>query len=119
EALEAARTNCRVLPGGERIELAETRFQALSPMKDGVLISNPPYGIRLEQTDGVKALLKDMGDTLKQQWAGSTAYIYFGVPKLMKSLGLKPSWKKPLTNGGLEGLLGKYEIQEGYYGKKA
>jgi putative N6-adenine-specific DNA methylase len=53
---------------------------------------------------------KRFGDFLKQRCSGSTAFIYFGERKYIKSLGLKPSWKKPLSNGGLDGRLAMYEL---------
>jgi len=40
----------------------------------------------------------------------STAFIYFGERTYIKRIGLKPSWKKPLTTGGLDGRLVKYEL---------
>ena len=51
-----------------------------------------------------------MGDFLKQRCRRSTAFIYFGERAYIKRLGLKPSWKKPLATGGLDGRLVKYEL---------
>jgi len=44
---------------------------------------------------------------LKQKCTGCEAYIYLGDKDLVKSIGLKPSWKKPLVNGSLDGRLVK------------
>jgi len=30
--------------------------------------------------------------------------------ELVKKIGLKPAWKKPLSNGGLDVVLAKYEM---------
>jgi putative N6-adenine-specific DNA methylase len=54
--------------------------------------------------------VKELGDFLKKQCAGSTAYLYFGNRELIKKVGLKPSWKKPLISGGLDGRLVKYSL---------
>jgi putative N6-adenine-specific DNA methylase len=51
-----------------------------------------------------------LGDFLKQRCKGSTAFIYFGERKYIKTIGLKPTWKKPLSNGGLDGRLAMYEL---------
>jgi putative N6-adenine-specific DNA methylase len=53
---------------------------------------------------------KRLGDFLKQRCKGSTAFIYFGERKYIKTIGLKPTWKKPLSNGGLDGRLAMYEL---------
>jgi putative N6-adenine-specific DNA methylase len=53
---------------------------------------------------------KKFGDFLKQRCRNSTAFIYFGAPEFIKNVGLKPSWKKQLSNGGLDGRLVKLEV---------
>ena len=55
-------------------------------------------------------LRKEFGDFLKQKCKGSDAFIYVGDPELVKEVGLKAAWKKPLRNGGLDGRLVKYEL---------
>jgi putative N6-adenine-specific DNA methylase len=55
-------------------------------------------------------LYKDLGDFLRQRCKGSAAFIYFGERELIKKIGLKPAWKKPLKTGGLDGRLVKYEL---------
>ena len=55
-------------------------------------------------------MARELGDFLKQRCQGSTAYLYFGKREMIKSIGLRPTWKKPLKNGGLDGRLVKYEL---------
>ncbi len=62
------------------------------------------------KTDDLGDFYKRFGDFLKQRCKNSTAFIYFGDRKFIKNIGLKPSWKKPLSNGGLDGRLVKYEL---------
>jgi putative N6-adenine-specific DNA methylase len=57
--------------------------------------------------------VRSFGDFLKQRCAGSTAFVYFGERDLIKSIGLRPAFKKPLANGGLDGRLAKLEMFEG------
>jgi putative N6-adenine-specific DNA methylase len=54
--------------------------------------------------------MKQLGDFLKQRCRGTDAYLYFGNRDLIKSIGLKPSWKKVLVSGGLDGRLVKYSL---------
>ena len=59
---------------------------------------------------GIKSFMKQFGDFLKQRCKGSEAYVYFGNRELIKSIGLKPDWKKVIISGGLDGRLVKYNI---------
>ena len=79
-------------------------------MKDKTIICNPPYGIRLAKESDLSDFYKDIGDFLKQRCTGSVAYIYFGERKYLKNIGLRAAWKKPLSNGGLDGRLAKFEL---------
>jgi putative N6-adenine-specific DNA methylase len=58
----------------------------------------------------LEAFYKNLGDFLKQKCRDSSAFIYFGDRKYIKRTGLKTSWKKPLSNGGLDRSLVKYEL---------
>jgi putative N6-adenine-specific DNA methylase len=58
----------------------------------------------------MKDFIKQLGDFLKQRCKNSDAYLYFGNRELIKSVGLKPTWKKILMSGGLDGRLVKYTL---------
>ena len=113
EAVRATRMNMAGLHFGNRVDIQQADFRTLPGIRDGVIVTNPPYGIRMGKGEDMKALYRDLGDFLKQKCIGSTAYIYFGDPVLIKSIGLKPTWKKPLKLGGLDGRLVKYQLFEG------
>ena len=61
------------------------------------------YGIRIWKIDNPGDFYKRFGDFLKQRCKNSAAFIYFGDRKFIKNIGLKPTWKKPLSNGGFDG----------------
>jgi putative N6-adenine-specific DNA methylase len=109
EAVAAARTNAGVLPGGDRISLKKSKFQDLPPFENATLICNPPYGLRIGHSS-VGDLIGQFGDFLKQRCKGSEAYVYFGKRELIKRVGLRTSWKKPLKTGALDGRVVKYEL---------
>jgi putative N6-adenine-specific DNA methylase len=109
KAVAVARANLKQLPGGEQVTLRRARFQELEGLENCVIVANPPYGVRMGDGDP-GALITELGDFLKQRCQGSTAYLYFGERELIKKVGLKPAWKKPLRNGGLDGRLVKYEL---------
>ena len=110
QAVKAARMNIRKLPHGEKIKLETLDFRKGKGLENGVIITNPPYGIRMGEKQELDLLYKSFGDFLKQKCKGSTAYIYFGERELIKKLGLRATWKKPLKSGGLDGRLVKYEL---------
>lgn len=109
-AVQAAIRNCAVLPGGERIGICESDFRNIANLENTVIFCNPPYGIRSPADRDIAKFYGDFGDFLKQRCKGSQAYIYFGNRDLIKAVGLKPRWKKPLRNAGLDGRIVKYEL---------
>jgi len=110
EAVHASRTNLDALPGGPNVRVEARDFRDQKGWNNAVVICNPPYGIRLGDRDGAKALLRDFGALLKHQCKGCSAFVYLGEPGLLGSLGLRPDWQKPLRNGGLDGVLSAYTL---------
>ncbi|MBW1893263.1 MAG: class I SAM-dependent RNA methyltransferase [Deltaproteobacteria bacterium] len=110
EAVSAARTNLMGLHYGNNVSVERADFRKLPALEDHVIVTNPPYGIRMGGDENLEMFYKSIGDFLKQKCKGSTAFIYFGERKHIKKIGLKASWKKPIKAGGLDGRLVKYEI---------
>ena len=110
EAVSAARTNLMGLHYGNRVSVERADFRELPLLEAHVIVTNPPYGIRMGGDENLKMFYKNFGDFLKQKCKGSTAFVYFGERKYIKNIGLKTSWKKPIKTGGLDGRLVKYEI---------
>jgi len=110
EAVKAVRTNRGELPPPGNLQVRRADFHDLDGFENTLIVTNPPYGIRLGNSDETGLLLKDFGDFLKQKCTGSTACIYFGDTTLVKKLGLKPEWKHALRAGGLDGMLCRYEL---------
>jgi putative N6-adenine-specific DNA methylase len=116
--LKVAGENLSRLPYSESITLSVHPFQHIKQFENGVLITNPPYGIRLGKRDEVENLYKELGDFLKTKCNGSSAFIYTGDPSLRKHIGLKTSRRIPLVNGKLEGVLLQIDSYEGSRKKK-
>jgi len=109
-AVTAAKANCRMLPGGRMVRICQKDFKDIPALENMVILCNPPYGIRLKTRDDLGEFYKNLGDFLKQRCKGSQAYIYFGNREMLKQIGLKPAWKKPIKNAGLDGRVAKYEL---------
>jgi len=110
DAIASARRNLMDLPYGERVRLRVADFRSIRELRDRVILCNPPYGIRLDREKDLSSFYRDLGDFLKRKCLGSRAFVYFGSREWIAHVGLKPSWKKPLKSGGLDGRLVKYEI---------
>ena len=99
------------------IELRESDFKDLAPPPlaeeaSGLLVTNPPYELRM-QTGDIEAFYSEIGDTLKQWWAGYTAWIISANPAAVKRVGLRTSQKIPLMNGPVEVRFCRYDLYRG------
>jgi putative N6-adenine-specific DNA methylase len=110
QAVGAARTNLMGLHFGNNVSLERTDFRNLPALAEHVIVTNPPYGIRMGGDENLELFYKNLGDFLKQKCKGSAAFVYFGERDYIKKIGLRTSWKKPIKAGGLDGRLVKYEI---------
>ena len=79
------------------------------------LIFNPPYGERLDMED-IEDFYKQIGNSLKQKFAGCTAFLISSNMEAVKRIGLHPSKKTTLYNGALECKFLRYDL---YAGSKA
>ena len=70
--------------------------------ENGILLANPPYGVRLEEVQTLHALYPQLGSWLKQHYPGWLCGLLTAdrdMPKLMR---LSPKRKIPLYNGNLD-----------------
>jgi putative N6-adenine-specific DNA methylase len=98
----------------EWIAIAEADVLArAAPAASGLLVTNPPYGVRLADDATMAAFYPQLGDALKRQFVGWTACLFTGDLRLPKLIGLKPSKKTPLYNGAIECRLYRFELVAG------
>ena len=88
----------------------------------GILLTNPPYGERIgvrgdstvPQDDMAAGFYAAFSTTLKQRFAGWTAFLFtadLGLPKMLR---LKESRKTPFFNGALECRLFRFDMVAGF-----
>ncbi|MBQ0769907.1 MAG: class I SAM-dependent RNA methyltransferase [Bizionia sp.] len=75
------------------------------------MVFNPPYGERLDID--MESFYKNIGDTLKQNYANTDAWFITSNLEALKHVGLRPSRKIHLMNARLDSRLVKYEIYAG------
>lgn len=75
------------------------------------VIVNPPYDLKIEAD--IPELYKGIGDSLKRNFGGCTAWIFTGSAEGLKHIGLKPSKKIALKNAQLDAWLVRYDLYEG------
>lgn len=112
-ALRIAQANIEAAHLQNRISLEKLAFDQLSPPEGpGILITNPPYNERMPLEEAF-AFYKQIGDILKQRFAGYDAWIISAHREALKRLGLRPSQKIALFNGPLECGFHKFSLYEG------
>jgi putative N6-adenine-specific DNA methylase len=87
----------------EAVQLSKVDFtEVVPPHGEGVLVANPPYGIRIGEDEELAALYPKMGEALKRKFSGWNAYFLTTDMRLPKLMRLAPSKRTPLFNGPLE-----------------
>ena len=96
------------------VQLKQANLLEISaPAESGMIVTNPPYGVRLGEKEALAEFYPKLGDVLKQKFAGWTAFIFSGDPELAKLIRLQPSRKPVLYNGALECRLYEYRMVPG------
>ncbi len=112
--LDAARANLRDMGLEGAVSLKQANLLELSaPAPEGVLVTNPPYGVRLGEKAELAKFYPELGHLLKQRFAGWTAHIFSGDAELPKLIRLSASKRTVLYNGALECRLYEYRLVAG------
>ena len=112
--LKLAQVNVEAAGLARVIQLKQADVLDLSPpAESGILLTNPPYGVRLGDEAELAAFYPKLGDMLKQRFAGWQAHILSADTRLPKLIGLKPQRRTPLYNGALECRLYGFELVSG------
>ena len=97
------------------MKFKRSEFSDFMPKEPGMIIMNPPYGVRIGDDDELSALYELMGNVLKTNCQGSKVYILSGTPELSKNIGLKAKKNIILKNGKLDCRLLYFPILAGKY----
>jgi putative N6-adenine-specific DNA methylase len=110
--MAATRANLARTPWLDSIKLVQKDFTKLEgPYPDRVIVANPPYGVRLEDTqEGLQEFYKALGQFLKVKCGGSKAYVLIPEGDLHKEIWFKPERRLDIDNGALLVTVAEYAI---------
>jgi putative N6-adenine-specific DNA methylase len=118
-ALKVARANLDAAGLADAVALKQADvLDVKPPAGEGVLVTNPPYGVRIGEEEQLAAFYPRLGDSLKRNFAGWRAYIFTADLRLPKLIGLAASRRTPLFNGALECRLFEFKLVSGSMRKK-
>ncbi|MEO8605445.1 MAG: THUMP domain-containing protein [bacterium] len=112
-AVRAAETNAQHAGLHGRVRFAPLPLADCAPPPGaaaGVVVTNPPYGFRLGEEAQLGPLYAQLGDVLRRQFLGWTAFVLTGNSALAKRIGLRSSRRVPLWNGAIECRLLEFAI---------
>ena len=115
KAIAIARANVKSAGLNKYIELERRDINDIENVPaGGTLISNPPYGERINVED-IESLYHDLGYKFKHTFQGYNVWHICYDNELSYKIGLKPSIRYKLNNGGLDCELLQYVIFDGSY----
>lgn len=120
KAIILAKRNLKHAGLHKDIDIKVAYFDSINPEKGGILIMNPPYGIRMEERGELRDLYRGIGNVLKQNFTGFEAWVISPNIDTAKFIGLRPSKKIALYNGPIETRFLRFDVYEGTkrYGDK-
>jgi putative N6-adenine-specific DNA methylase len=119
DVLKAARANLMAAGLEKIVSLKRANVLEISaPAKEGIIVTNPPYGVRLGEQQTLAEFYPKLGDVLKKRFSGWRAYLLSADMRLPKLIRLAASKRTPLFNGALECRLFEYKMVEGRMNSK-
>jgi len=105
-AVSQARENIERVGLTSLIDISVRELSELTPPthkgnKPGLLISNPPYGERLGDTETLKPLYQHLGQRLRDAFHGWDVALLTGNPELGKTMGIRARKNYAFWNGSI------------------
>ena len=112
--LRYAHENLKAAGLDDAVELRKADvLEVPPPAPYGVMVVNPPYGVRLVAEQAMTEFYPKLGDALKGRFAGWRCYIFSADTELPRRIRLKATKRSPLFNGPLECRLYEYRLIAG------
>jgi len=104
-AIDSARENARRAQIEQLAHFETAPLSAAAPAAAGgagLLCTNPPYGVRLEDRAAARAVHRELGTVLRERFQGWEAAVLTGAPALGMELGLRAWRTHTVWNGAIE-----------------
>ena len=115
-AVELARACARRAGFGGAIAIGQRELAALEPPAGalpGLVATNPPYGVRLGESDDLAGLYAALGERLLAGFDGWRAAIMTSDESLARATGLRSSAAHTLYNGAIAAKVYRFEVSAG------
>jgi putative N6-adenine-specific DNA methylase len=116
-ALDATSRHLQNIVGSEllkTIRLTNGRAEDIvRPAETGLVLSNPPYGERMDELADLRAWYPALGAWMKRELSGWTVCFITADRDMPSGLGFKPGKKTPLYNGALDCRLFEFQMYAG------
>ncbi len=114
EAIAQTRAHVASLGGTAAVNFEVCNALDLTPpCESGMMVANPPYGVRLGSSTELAQMYPQFGTLLKQRFAGWEASFITADLEMPGGIGLKATRRTPLRNGALDCRLFSFPLIEG------
>jgi 23S rRNA (guanine2445-N2)-methyltransferase / 23S rRNA (guanine2069-N7)-methyltransferase len=104
-AIQVAAANAQRAGIGALVRFAVSPLENCKPPQGsavGLLCTNPPYGVRLEDHEAARAVHRTLGEVLRERFQGWEAAVLTGAPDLGLELGIRARRAHIMWNGPIE-----------------
>ncbi len=114
-AIRAALANTGRCGVGDHLQFERRGLAELprAPEAQGLVLVNPPYGVRLEELASLEPLYSQLGTRLMECFPGWEAGVFTGNPPLGRALRLRAYRAHTFFNGPIECRLLRFELEPG------
>ncbi len=112
QAIHACKVNLRAIGFQQSVEVVQCDIRDYTPpVTPNFILTNPPYGRRLDDVDHLRTLYRAIGDFMKRKAAKpARGFVFTGSFELSKEVGLAANRRHVLDNGGIEARLLEFDL---------
>ena len=112
QAVHATKVNLRAAGLHQSIDVVQADIRDYEPpVAPNFVLTNPPYGLRLDTVDHLRDLYRDIGDFMKRKTAKpAKGFVFTGSLELSKEVGLASTRRHVLEQSGIDARLLEFDL---------
>lgn len=112
QAVHSSKVNLRAAGLHQVIEVTQSDIRDYTPpVPPSFIITNPPYGLRLNDVEHLKSLYRDIGDFMKNKTSKpARGFVFTGSLELSKEVGLSSLRRHVVEQSGIDARLLEYDL---------